>query len=197
MRFALVAAVAAAGTFASGCGSPEGVTATPVPSASVQSSVRPTLAAEDLQPPEQNNAPKYEDVVYDPCTFIDDSTVRSAGFDPETRKRMDRTAEWTNLGCTYQSDTRRLLLLSGNVRFDDQKLRYAETSEPAGPVNGRDAFIYREPSDPPTCFLVLRTRVGAVFVASTLNAENAANGQPCDGIVELAQIIEPTIGAEN
>ncbi|MBJ8346364.1 DUF3558 domain-containing protein [Antrihabitans sp. YC2-6] len=188
--------IAFAGAALCACGTGQSESSVKDASSQVNStSVRVTLTAEELQPPKQDNDPRYEDVVYDPCTFVEDQAVINAGFDPSTRRRIDGAAEWTNLGCHFDSVDGGMLLISGNVKFEDQRERFADKRVSNELVNGRDAFIYREPGDPRTCSLDMRTKVGSALVAVTVDV--GSNVNPCDGLVRVAQIIEPSIGAEN
>ncbi|MBJ8346362.1 DUF3558 family protein [Antrihabitans sp. YC2-6] len=183
------------GFVSAGCNDRE---ATPAPAESPSSTAPSTLTVSELQPPEQENASKYSDVVFDPCTYVSDETIVRAGFDPASRERRDFVAEYTFFGCAFKSPTRELFLNSGNVAFDDQRRRYDDrgTASSLPPVNGRDAFLVVDPKDERTCITILRTTVGAVFVTSSLQDFHDAQA-PCDGMSELVQIIEPTIGAEN
>ncbi|MEV0028980.1 DUF3558 domain-containing protein [Nocardia sp. NPDC050793] len=186
---------------ASGCSSPDsdgsaGPNGTTPDSPSSQA--RPTLTASKLQPPAQDSRfadPSRHDVVVDPCTWIDDSTIQSAGFEPGTRKRgNDIVAEYTFLVCQFNSSTRLLTIESGNVSLDEVRQKYTgQTRETK--VNDREALITSKSGD--TCSVDMRTDVGYLGIAFLLTNQGKESLKPCDGIVEAANKIEPSIGKGN
>lgn len=199
---ALVAALTCASVTLTGCGSSNSGLAETTPTsiaASSTSAMRPTLTAKNLQPPKQRNENNRLDVVFDPCTYIDDDTIRRAGFDPSTRKRgHDYIAEYAFLDCRFDSKLRHITISSGNVTMEQERQRYAGMIEDLR-INGREAIIVREPERvQQRCALNMRTRQGYVWLATSLNDEALIQRlDPCDGIVDIAKVIEPTIGQGN
>lgn len=65
-------------------------------------------------------------------------------------------------------------------------------------VNGREAMWVNDPRGNDTCTIHLRTEVGFVMMTTTLNSEGlmAEKGR-CDGVLKMAEAIEPEIGAGN
>ncbi|WP_433625754.1 DUF3558 domain-containing protein [Nocardia sp. CA-120079] len=170
----------------------------PETSTSTTATPRPTLTGSRLQPPAQDN--KYADpgrhaVVFDPCTWISDDDIQRAGFDPRTRKRAhDVVAEYTFLTCHFDSDRVLLSLESGNVSLDEVKKKYAGKTRPST-INGREALITNKSDD--TCSVDMQTKVGYFGVTFMPTGRGSEPIQPCDGIVEAATILEPSIGKEN
>ncbi|OQS17428.1 hypothetical protein B0T36_00675 [Nocardia donostiensis] len=170
-------------------------------SASQTSPARQTLTNPKLQPPPQRN--KYTDewrpeVVFDPCTWISDDTLVQAGLDPSTRRRgKDFLAEYTFLTCNFEGKLRELQVDSGNVTWEEDIEKNGPNSEPLT-VNGRQAMWVRDPHLTETCDIHLRTKAGFVILSFTRTFEGSETGlQRCDGVLEIAQAIEPEIGAEN
>ncbi|MFJ1460056.1 DUF3558 domain-containing protein [Nocardia sp. N2S4-5] len=157
----------------------------------------PTLTASSLQPPPQKQYGR-PGVVYDPCTWIPDDVIAGAGFDPGTRSRPgDQIAEITFLICRFKSKPRTLSVLSGNATWDEDLQKNRSWSEPLT-VNGREAMWVRDPGLGDGCAIDLRTKVGVISVMSTLTLNGLSqNLQPCDGLLDIATAIEPTIGKDN
>ncbi|MGI5219775.1 DUF3558 domain-containing protein [Nocardia sp. CA-290969] len=180
-----------------------GSSATPVVDETAANS-RPTLTAPSLQPPAQEGRRVNKDrpdVVFDPCTWIRDETIREAGFDPASRERgEDFIAEWTFLICHFESEVLDLSVMSGNVTLEEEVQKSQKTGPWQQPikVNGRDATKGVDPEHPDVCEVNIRTAVGAVFVNQMLNLEGRAQGSdPCMGIEKTAALIEQEIGEEN
>ncbi|MEV4129842.1 DUF3558 domain-containing protein [Nocardia sp. NPDC049707] len=166
-------------------------------------SARPTLTNPKLQPPSQDN--KYTastgrpKVVFDPCTWISDDTARRAGFDPASRARGDDlVAEYSFLTCDFRSDTRNLMLNSGNATWESDLAKVGSYSEPIT-INGRQALLVHDPaaSMKRSCQVDVRTKVGFVQIAVDLTSRAPQNLNPCDGITDIASTIEPEIGKDN
>ncbi|MFI5720483.1 DUF3558 domain-containing protein [Nocardia sp. NPDC051750] len=162
---------------------------------------RPTLTAPNLQPPAQEGRhinKDRPDVVFDPCTWISDETIREAGFDPETRKRgEDFLAEWTFLVCRFESDSIDVSVMSGNVSLEEETTKNGSWQR-STTVNGREATIGREPGRGDSCTVNIRTTVGVVFVNQRLNLNGRIQGaDPCAGIEKTAALVEQEIGEGN
>ncbi|MBF6351086.1 DUF3558 domain-containing protein [Nocardia flavorosea] len=181
-------------------------TASPGASSSIAETAppRPTLTAPKLQPPAQEGQhvnKNRPDVVFDPCTWVSDETIREAGFDPATRERgQDFLAEWTFLVCEFESEVISLSVMSGNVTLEEE----IQKSLKSGPwqrqikVNGRDATMGTDPQLPDSCEVNIRTAVGVVFVDQLLNLQGRIQGiDPCVDIERTAALIEKEIGEGN
>lgn len=198
----VVATIAVA---AAGCSShSDSMAAGPSESSSIgktTSPTRPTLTAPNLQPPAREGEYVNKgrpDVVFDPCTWISDDTVRDAGYDPATRSRgEDFVAEWTFLNCSFDSDLASLLVMSGNVTLDEQKQKYGDRVAPTV-VNGREAVIGRDLETRGACSISMRTAPGIVTVDRLLTLKGRTQGaDPCEGIEKTASVIEREIGEGN
>ncbi|WP_348773674.1 DUF3558 domain-containing protein [Nocardia cyriacigeorgica] len=176
-------------------------TAMPVNSTTQGSPVRPTLTDTSLQPPTQQNKYTTEgrpEVVVDPCTWFGDEAIAKAGLDPSTRRRgSDLVAEYTFLTCDFDGKYRDLSIDSGNVTWEEDLQKNGAISEPLT-VNGRDAMWVLDPDLQGTCDIHLRTKVGFVILSAVRTHEGIQAGlQRCDGVLEMAEAIEPEIGEEN
>lgn len=168
-------------------------------------SAQPTLTAPKLQPPEQEGRWVNEDrpdVVFDPCTWISDDAISAAGFDPTARERGDDlVAEYSFLICHFESEVANLSVMSGNVSLEEEVQKSEKNNGPWQQhikVNGRDATFGRDPGNPDSCTVNMRTNEGVVFVNQLLNHEGLTQGaDPCRGVKEAAAAIEPEIGKAN
>ncbi|MFC9964864.1 DUF3558 domain-containing protein [Nocardia ignorata] len=211
MRFQTVAGCALVAIAASSCGSatdsagpnsgsPENST-----SASEVSGVRPTLTNPKLQPPSQDN--KYTrssgrpEVTFDPCTWITDAEVESMGFRPESRRRgPDLVAEYTFLTCVFDNsgNTVALHVDSGNTTWDENLQKNGAWLS-ATTVNGRQAGLVRgEPGGEDACQVHMVTEAGFVIVGTLIQSLGKNKGlDPCANIMEIASVVEKSIGKEN
>ncbi|MEU1983474.1 DUF3558 domain-containing protein [Nocardia sp. NPDC019395] len=164
-------------------------------------SPRPTLTESRLQPPPLENEYTTQgrpEVVFDPCTWISDEAVSKAGLDPATRRRgTDLVAEYTFLTCDFEGKLRNLSIESGNVAWEENLQKTGTYSEPLT-VNGREGLLVQDPQQPGVCGIHMRTKVGFVMFSSSRTFEGSEAGlQRCDGVLEIAKVLEPEIGAEN
>ncbi|RDI64352.1 uncharacterized protein DUF3558 [Nocardia pseudobrasiliensis] len=162
---------------------------------------RPTLTASSLQPPPQPSKyikPGRAEVVFDPCTWIPDDAIAKSGYDPQSRARGgDQIAEQIFLICHFDSRLRNLSVLSGNVSWDEDLKKNGAWSEPIT-INGRQAMWVRDPGIKFGCDIHLRTKVGFVDVGPVLTIYGRGESlNPCDGVLETATAIEPSIGKDN
>ncbi|MCM6777971.1 DUF3558 domain-containing protein [Nocardia sp. CDC159] len=162
---------------------------------------RPTLTAPSLQPPTQPSrfiTSRRPQVVFDPCTWIPEDAIAKAGYDPQSRTRGgDQIAEDTFLICNFSSKQRTLSVLSGNVSWEEDLKKNSSWSEPIT-INGREAMWVRDPGLPIGCDIHLRTKAGFVDVGVTLTLSGRGElAKPCDGLLETATAIEPSIGKDN
>ncbi|PPJ23343.1 DUF3558 domain-containing protein [Nocardia nova] len=164
-------------------------------------SPRPTLTDPKLQPPTQSSTESRPAIIFDPCTWISDDTVRKSGFDPRTRKRgHDQIAETSFLTCSFDSDSGdtinfdSLLVNSGNAPWDEDLAKVRNYSRPVT-VNGREAMWVRDPQVKSMCQIDLRTKAGFVQVAVATN--DPQSERPCGNLMNIASNIETEIGKEN
>ncbi|WP_187776157.1 DUF3558 family protein [Antrihabitans cavernicola] len=186
-----------AGGALTGCGSNETSSQQPHTSPESASTVAApaTLTARQYQPPKQRNQGGRPDVVYDPCTYVNDETIKALGLDPASRERDDFLAEYTIFDCKFKSTVRRVTISSGNITMEQERTRYAGMIENLT-VNGREAMIVREPEEvPESCALNMRTDQGIARISTLLTVEGLYQKlDRCDGIVDIAKAVEPTIG---
>lgn len=160
-----------------------------------------TLTDPTLQPPVQDN--KYTEssgrpkVVFDPCTWITDADIESVGFRPASRKRgTDLVAEYTFLTCNFRTADSKLSLGvdSGNITWDEH-LKKDGNWLTAIEVNGRRAGYGKgQDNRPGDCRVHVETKVGVVFVR-TISFD--AGIDPCSSIMEIASVVEKSIGRDN
>ncbi|MEV6214860.1 DUF3558 domain-containing protein [Nocardia sp. NPDC051833] len=201
----LVALAASACSSSSGTAVPE----TSVPSGSsgapASQSARPTLTDAKLQPPSQDN--KYtqstgrQKVVFDPCTWIGAADIESVGLRSESRRRgPDLVAEYTYLTCIFRNpdNTMSLNVDSGNISWDEN-LRKNGAWLQSTTVNGRQAGLVRgQPGGEDACQVHMQSKVGVVIVGNlVLSLGKAQNLDPCANIMEIASVVEKSIGKEN
>lgn len=187
-----------------GCGSGDAGEEPPQPTAGPSTSVaaRATLTAPRLQPPSQDNkftrSSSRPQVVVDPCTWVEDSAIQAAGFDPESRRRgSDVVAEYTFLTCNFKKgEDAALALESGNVTLDEVRQKYPDDIEELV-INGRPALKSKK-DDPSGCSIDLQTNAGYFGITVRTHTSGRAKGmQSCDSILEIATMLEPSIGKEN
>ncbi|ATL69900.1 DUF3558 domain-containing protein [Nocardia terpenica] len=159
----------------------------------------PTLTAPSLQPPKQQNENR-PDVAFDPCTWIDDDTVKRIGYDPQSRKRAtDIHAEYTFLGCEFKSPDKAYVLsiLSGNRTMDEGRSKAGLDGDQVEDltIDGHAAMLLR-PNRRALCDLLLQTKVGYVDFARVTFADKIDGPVPeqCAGMTDLAEPIIPRIG---
>ncbi|MGV9926698.1 DUF3558 domain-containing protein [Nocardia rhamnosiphila] len=162
---------------------------------------RPTLTAPRLQPPSNQNEYTTKgraDVVFDPCTWINDDAILRAGLDPASRQRgRDLIAEYTFLTCDFDGLNWDLQIDSGNLSWQEDLDKNGPNSEPLT-VNGREAMWVRDPQLIKTCDIHVRTKVGFVIFSTSRTFEGSEAGlERCDGVLHIAETLEPSIGSEN
>ncbi len=140
-------------------------------------------------------------MVFDPCTWISDADIESAGFRPESRKRgPDLVAEYTFLTCLFDSPGNLLALHvdSGNTTWDENLQKNGAWLEPTT-VNGRKAGLVREqPGGEDACQVHMVTDVGVVIVGTLVQSLGKTKGlDPCANIMDIASVVEKSIGKEN
>ncbi|WP_158675680.1 DUF3558 family protein [Nocardia stercoris] len=205
LRLPAYASLAVAAGLLAACGQgSSGTQDTPSAAASASStpsSPFPTLTQKYLQPPagfNQGKSPDRQDVVFDPCTWIPDSEIKAAGFDPASRERgEDSPGRYTFLLCYFKNGSGRLSILSGNVTMSEAENKYAGRTVPMT-VNGRSALELSGEMGSNRCDVLFQTKAGYVQVGMNLNADTAVKGvKACDGLDKVAEAIEPSVGKDN
>ncbi|MFE6920037.1 DUF3558 domain-containing protein [Nocardia sp. NPDC057663] len=185
------------GTATSSPNTSEGVTET--------QAARPTMTNPKLQPPSQDN--KYTQstgrpkVVFDPCTWISAADIESVGFRSESRERgPDLVAEYTFLTCTFDSpgNTLALGLDSGNITWEENLKKNGSWLE-STTINGRRAGWGKgAPGATDECNVQMETNVGVVLMwVRVQSLGKNQNLDPCANIMEIASVVEKSIGKEN
>ncbi len=158
-----------------------------------------------MQPPSQDN--KYtqstgrQKVVFDPCTWIGAADIESVGLHSESRRRgPDLVAEYTYLTCIFRNpdNTMSLHVDSGNVSWDENLRKNGAWLQPTT-VNGRQAGLVRgQPGGEDACQVHLQSKVGVVIVGNlVLSLGKTQNLDPCANIMDIASVVEKSIGTEN
>ncbi|MFC4126029.1 DUF3558 domain-containing protein [Nocardia rhizosphaerae] len=168
-------------------------------------SARPTLTDAKLQPPSQDNrytqSSRRSKVDFDPCTWIDAADIESVGFVSGSRKRgPDLVAEYTFLTCTFRNpdNTMSLGVDSGNISWDENLQKNGSWLEQTT-INGRRAgWGAGAPGTTDECHVQMETKAGVVLLwTGILSNGQAKNLDPCANIMEIASVVEKSIGEEN
>ncbi|MBY8855399.1 DUF3558 domain-containing protein [Nocardia sp. CA2R105] len=188
-----------------GCSASSGGSATTAASSAAAKSSGaapfPTLTAPALQPPQQHNVGR-SDVVFDPCTWIDDATLTKLGYDPPSRTRSisDIHGEYTFLSCDYKSpdSVYSLTIMSGNRTMAEGRAKYASDGDQIQDttIDGRQAMIVREKAGD-FCSVVLQDKVGYIDFDRNIASYLITSGpvpERCSGMVDLVKSIIPRIG---
>ncbi|WP_196054623.1 DUF3558 family protein [Nocardia aurantiaca] len=139
--------------------------------------------------------------MFDPCKEISDRTIRSAGFDPDTKKVVQTLTNYSvkceisplsGYGSLYLEHPSAL----APIRTYDAYLASAQrvANSPGGhaptvtKINGRDAYV--GPKSMLGCEVNLRTATGVMTVEATNADENT-----CASAQNIAAILEPSIGS--
>ncbi|MFJ4654584.1 DUF3558 family protein [Nocardia sp. NPDC088792] len=137
---------------------------------------------------------------FDPCKEITDSTIRNAGFDPNTKKTVQTVANYTvrceissagGLGTLYLEHPNVL----APIQTYDAYLASARSvvGQPGGEaptvttINGRDAYV--GPHTMLGCDVALRTAISVMIVQVRYSDETT-----CASAQQVATLLEPSIG---
>ncbi|WP_345494682.1 DUF3558 domain-containing protein [Nocardia callitridis] len=162
---------------------------------------RPTITDSKLQPPPQDKKSAVDSgrppIVFDPCTWVSNSALQRAGFDPSSRRRLDDiVAEYSFLTCIVTSKDRKLRMNSGNATWEENLAKVGSYSQPTN-INGRSALQFRDPDGLGSCEIDIQTKVGFVQLAVDLTRFASPEADTCDDIQNIAATIEPEIGKDN
>ena len=174
----------------SACGGDSDGDATPVHVDSTTSAVPTALAP----PPPQHTSGLFPKVTFDPCTQIDDETIRKIGLDPDSRKRSDNMGDpHTKLACFYKGEDRSGVIGAMNSPFVEEQARTAPNSRPVT-INGRESLIGTSIVNTSGCTVEMRTSFGEVIIdVANSSAPKMRDVPPCDGVTQMAEMIERTI----
>lgn len=170
---------------------------TATPSVTTATSATPRIAVSVPPTSSQVNQGRGP-VGHDPCHELGDDVIATAGFDPETRQRIDRVFDtYSFVGCQFDhkerdqfgmmAPTRTLFVNSTNITLDEFRAREATNATPAQ-VNGRTAISYQSP-EAEACYIVVETEYGTLSVGKSV-AGVLTQEQPCGRIQEIAETID-------
>ncbi|MEV5648190.1 DUF3558 domain-containing protein [Nocardia sp. NPDC052254] len=168
-----------------------------------------TLTASSLQPPPQS-ADMNPKIAYDPCTMIPDGVVRKAGYNPATRNRYSGAPHSSVVifGCDFVDDSNsainpqsELKVASSNDSLNENRNSRTDPAYKHEPVvavnvNGREGFQASDAPEYGTCYVYFATKAGTVTVIRR-TTPTTHDYDPCAGMLDLAKLIEPTVGANN
>ncbi|WP_225730486.1 MULTISPECIES: DUF3558 domain-containing protein [unclassified Nocardia] len=172
----------------------------PLPESTTPTTTHPSIAVTVSPAPQQRNNSGRPAVTFDPCIDIGDATIQKLGFNPDTRKRNDLTADsYTFLGCDFgQKDpdgltVRSLDIKATNLTLQDFRERKTQSSNNTT-VAGRDAVVYTlvGATASITCFIAMDSPVGVIDLQLDLNPTKAS-GRPCDQVRDIAEKLQPDL----
>lgn len=155
----------------------------------------PSDVAADSEAPTTASVSGLPDITFDPCAAIDDATLVRFGFDPATR-----FAENSSIGireletCTVDGYDRSLNVIAQNRPWEELPSTLSGPTESID-VNGREAIHATDAMGTPSCTVLMRTGFGAVIidVAIYRQPDSPADLNACDGIMQIAETVEPLI----
>lgn len=138
--------------------------------------------------------------------MISDAIIRKAGYNPDTRKRYagDVSPPKMILGCSFfegSSSAYGLKVASSNTALAEDKAFWTNPAYRSDPVtavavNGREGFSVKPMHQSERCYLYFATKFGDVALIRT-SMPDSMSYDPCTGMIDLAELIEPTIGVGN
>lgn len=143
------------------------------------------------------NTPPLPLVTFDPCDVIEDALLTQFGLDPSSKTRNDsRIGKEDIVACNIMSKERAVGIIAQNTPWNAIPLEV-----PAEPmtINGREALYVPDALSDDSCALLMRTDFGAVIIDTFPRRGGDYGAGPsvhaCDGIVDMAEAIEPLIGS--
>lgn len=154
-----------------------------------------TAAASTERAPRIINKDGRPQVTFDPCLDLPDTVLIEAGYDPKTVDKSDFDAEYTFLGCNWQTPQTkyRLGLLSGNITFAEEQQKTAAYAVPID-INGRRALLEQKPGTSDVCAMTLETNYGILILGRNLFDDRigpAPQSEWCAGLEDTARLFEP------
>ncbi len=140
-------------------------------------------------------------MVFDPCTWIGAADIESVGFKSSSRERgPDLVAEYTFLTCSFENSDHTIALGvdSGNITWAENLEKNGSWLQPTT-VNGRRAGTGTgAPGTEDECHVQMETKVGTVLLWTYVQSLGVGkNLYPCANIMEIASVVEKSIGKEN
>lgn len=144
-------------------------------------------------------APGLPAVTFDPCTTISDEILLRFGLDPADKQRNDMTIGAQDIvACNVMSNHHAVGFIAQNTPWEDTPLD--APGEPIS-INGRESIYVPNPFTGDDCALLMRTSFGAVIIDTFARRGGdtgaGASVHACDGIIEMAEAIEPLIDGVN
>lgn len=186
----MIAIAAAAAWVAGACSGTANNGAT---STSHMHSSGPTAVSVDETTSSVHTPASLPTVPFDPCTAIDDALLIQFGFDPSKWTRDEGSfGDEQIIACNSIGENRSLGVIAQNTPWGD--IPYQVPPEPIT-VNGRESMFVPNSLSADSCSLTMRTDFGAVIIDTVPLRGGGADPDmhACDGIVEMAEAIEPLI----
>ncbi|MFD4439312.1 DUF3558 domain-containing protein [Nocardia sp. NPDC058519] len=148
--------------------------------------------------PSSNRAP----VKFDPCFEISDQAISQAGYNPETRERIDQVHEgWAFIGCTFERiesvrgqrlNVGGLTITSTNTSVDEirKKNEGEQRTVQDTEVDGRRGITYRVGGE--TCVTALPGPDAALSIMVDSTAA-LTEWSACEHMQQTAEIIEAAL----
>jgi hypothetical protein len=132
---------------------------------------------------------------FDPCTDIEEDTLRRASLNPAARQPVPGASAQVTAACQYVSGTSTVVISSSTQTFEE--FRDANDGRRIGLDIGERPTVIVQVEDPNApCELAMKTQNGIVLIVSTISVAAREWGMDaCGGIRELATVIEPAIGS--
>lgn len=136
-------------------------------------------------------------VAFDPCDAIEDALLLTFGLEPAKKRENDSTiGDQHIVTCNVMGNQRSVSFIAQNTPWNAIPLEV-----PAEPmtINGREALYVPDALSDDSCALLMRTDFGAVIIDTFPRRGGDYGAGPsvhaCDGIVDMAEAIEPLIGS--
>lgn len=152
----------------------------------------PTPTKQDAEPSESGSM--FPPVTFIPCEEIDDATVQQLGLDPASRTAENHLTEVELFTCSFTSYGLWVSFISQNTPWEEMPGVLTGPQHPTT-VNGRESIYAIDPIGENSCAVVMRTDYGEVIVDIFLRGrpDLDPNRSACDGIMQIAETIEPLI----
>lgn len=194
----LAIVLAASAAFLSSCAAGGGDSS---PSDTKQPSISPSPSvAVSVKPAPEQDPDGRQPVKFDPCFKVGDATIKSAGFDPQTRDRADQVhTGYAFIGCSFErredvygSPHRvgSLTISSTDITLDQFRQRENGKATEMN-INGRPAITYKG-MGPESCFVTMTGPDASISLQ--LDSLSALTGwRACDHAQEIASTIEAAL----
>lgn len=132
-------------------------------------------------------------VTFDPCRDISDAILVRFGLDVTERRPHEFSIGSEDIvACNVQGDERAVGFVAQNSPWESIPFQVSPQSIT---VNGREAWYAPAGLDDGSCSVLMRTDFGAVIINNNpaMGRRADPNIDRCDGIMEIAEAIEPLI----